>query len=60
MNISLDVFMEEIKFYELGDEVVERYKEEEGFVKEEEKPLPENELQRKVGRSFLFFAPFFI
>ncbi|ESO02555.1 hypothetical protein HELRODRAFT_65928, partial [Helobdella robusta] len=48
VNIPLDVFMEEIKFYELGSDVIEQYKEEEGFVKEEDKPMPLNETQKKI------------
>ena len=48
VNVPLDIFSEEIKFYELGDDVVERYREDEGFVKEEERPMPVNEVQRKV------------
>ena len=52
VNVPLDVFSEEIKFYELGDEVIEKYREDEGFIKEEEKPLPENEFQRRVWLLF--------
>ena len=33
-TVPVDVFTEEVRFYELGEEVVERYREEEGFVKE--------------------------
>ena len=52
--------MEEIKFYELGDRVVERYKEEEGIMKEEEKPMPVNPLQKKVGLSHVFVSFMFL
>ena len=52
VNVPLDVFSEEIKFYELGEEVIEKYREDEGFIKEEEKPLPENEFQRRVWLLF--------
>ncbi|KAF3859740.1 hypothetical protein F7725_022139 [Dissostichus mawsoni] len=38
VNVPVDIFMEEIKFYELGEEVVENFKEDEGFIKEEERP----------------------
>ena len=48
VNVPVDIFMEEIKFYELGEEVVENFKEDEGFIKEEERPLPENDFQRQV------------
>ncbi|XP_056144672.1 potassium voltage-gated channel subfamily A member 1 [Lampris incognitus] len=51
-NVPLDAFMEELRFYELGEEVVERFKEDEGFAKEEERPLPTNELQRRLWMLF--------
>ncbi|ERE67032.1 potassium voltage-gated channel subfamily A member 5-like protein [Cricetulus griseus] len=47
VNVSLDVFADEIRFYQLGDEAMERFREDEGFIKEEEKPLPRNEFQRQ-------------
>lgn len=37
------MFSEEIKFYNLGEEVIEKYREDEGFIKEEEKFFLENE-----------------
>ncbi|XP_052718037.1 potassium voltage-gated channel subfamily A member 1-like isoform X5 [Crassostrea angulata] len=52
VNVPLDVFSEEIKFYDLGEEAIEKYREDEGFIKEEEKPLPENEFQRRVWLLF--------
>ena len=52
VNVPLDVFSEEIKFYELGEEAIEKYREDEGFIKEEEKPLPKNEFQRRVWLLF--------
>ena len=33
--MPLDVFTDEIRFYELGEDVIEKYLVEEGFVKEE-------------------------
>jgi potassium voltage-gated channel Shaker-related subfamily A protein 1 len=50
--VPLDVFSEEVRFYELGEEAIEKYREDEGFVKEEEKPLPKNEFQRRVWLLF--------
>ncbi|XP_028825330.1 potassium voltage-gated channel subfamily A member 7-like [Denticeps clupeoides] len=47
-NIPLDVFMDELAFYELGEDIMARFKEDEGFPKEEVRPLPENELQRRI------------
>ncbi|XP_037911858.1 potassium voltage-gated channel protein Shaker isoform X2 [Hermetia illucens] len=52
VNVPLDVFSEEIKFYELGERATNKFREDEGFIKEEEKPLPENENQRKVWLLF--------
>ena len=44
----MQVFSEEIRFYELGEEAIEKYRAEEGYIKEEEKPMPANALQRKI------------
>lgn len=51
-NVPLDMFLEELRFYELGEEIVDRYKADEGFPKEEERPLPTNELQRRLWMLF--------
>ncbi|XP_061422514.1 potassium voltage-gated channel subfamily A member 3-like [Lethenteron reissneri] len=52
VNVSIDVFSEEIKFYELGNEAMAKFQEDEGFIKEEEKPLPSDEFQRQVWLLF--------
>ncbi|NXG56086.1 KCNA5 protein, partial [Hemiprocne comata] len=52
VNVSIDVFADEIRFYQLGEEAMERFREDEGFIKEEEKPLPHNEFQRQVWLIF--------
>ncbi|XP_053777873.1 potassium voltage-gated channel subfamily A member 5 [Desmodus rotundus] len=52
VNVSLDVFADEIRFYQLGDEAMQRFREDEGFIKDEEKPLPRNEFQRQVWLIF--------
>ncbi|RZF40127.1 hypothetical protein LSTR_LSTR011255 [Laodelphax striatellus] len=52
VNVPLDVFSEEIKFYELGELATNKFREDEGFIKEEEKPLPDHEFQRKVWLLF--------
>ncbi|XP_033751671.1 potassium voltage-gated channel subfamily A member 1-like [Argopecten irradians] len=52
VNVPLDVFSEEMKFYELGDNAIEKFREDEGFIKEEERPLPQNEFQRRVWLLF--------
>nr|XP_046270114.1 potassium voltage-gated channel subfamily A member 7 [Scatophagus argus]XP_046270115.1 potassium voltage-gated channel subfamily A member 7 [Scatophagus argus]XP_046270116.1 potassium voltage-gated channel subfamily A member 7 [Scatophagus argus] len=51
-NVPLDMFLEELHFYELGEEIIDRYKEDEGFPKEEERPLPTNDLQRRLWMLF--------
>jgi len=52
VNVPLDIFSEEIQFYELGELAITKFREDEGFIKEEEKPLPTNDLQRKVWLLF--------
>ncbi|XP_043915585.1 potassium voltage-gated channel subfamily A member 4 [Protopterus annectens] len=52
VNVPFDIFSEEVKFYELGEEALLKFREDEGFVKEEEKPLPENEFKRQVWLLF--------
>merc|ERR1719394_1685228 len=52
VTVPIDVFGEEIKFFELGEETVERYGEDEGLVKEEVVIYPENECQKKVWLLF--------
>ncbi|XP_068163351.1 potassium voltage-gated channel subfamily A member 1-like [Antennarius striatus] len=52
VNVPLDMFSEEIKFYELGVEAMEKFREDEGFIREEERPLPEKEFQRQVWLLF--------
>ncbi len=51
-NVPLDMFLDELHFYELGEEIIDRYKADEGFVKEEERPLPANDLQRRLWMLF--------
>ncbi|KAL1020518.1 hypothetical protein UPYG_G00001090 [Umbra pygmaea] len=52
VNVPIDIFSEEIRFYELGEEAMEKFREDEGFIKEEERPLPDNELQKQVWLLF--------
>lgn len=51
-NVPLDMFLQELRFYELGEEIIDRYKEDEGFPKEEERPLPSSDLQRRLWMLF--------
>jgi len=52
VNVPIDVFTEEIKFFELGEEAFNKFREDEGFIKEEERILPKNEIQRKFWLIF--------
>ncbi|KAM3832276.1 potassium voltage-gated channel subfamily A member 5-like [Vipera latastei] len=52
VNVSLEVFADEVRFYQLGEAALERFREEEGFLREEEKPLPAHEFQRQVWLIF--------
>lgn len=51
-NVPLDVFANEILFFELGHEAMEQFREDEGFIKEAEVLLPTNELQRQFWLLF--------
>lgn len=51
-NVPLDIFMEELRFYELGEDIMTRFKEDEGFPKEVSQPLPANDIQRKLWMLF--------
>lgn len=52
VNVSIDVFADEIRFYQLGEEAMDRFREDEGYIKEEDKPLPQNEFQKQVWLIF--------
>lgn len=40
--------MEEIRFFDLGEAAFQKFRDDEGYDKEEERPLPDNLYQRKV------------
>ncbi|XP_069479628.1 potassium voltage-gated channel subfamily A member 4 [Ambystoma mexicanum] len=52
VSVPFDVFSEEVRFYELGAEALLKFREDEGFVKEEERPLPDNECKRQFWLLF--------
>ncbi|KAF3690156.1 Potassium voltage-gated channel subfamily A member 3 [Channa argus] len=52
VNVPIDIFSEEIRFYQLGDEAMEKFREDEGFIKEEERVLPHNDFQKQVWLLF--------
>uniref|UniRef100_A0A668TN80 Potassium voltage-gated channel subfamily A member 10 n=1 Tax=Oreochromis aureus TaxID=47969 RepID=A0A668TN80_OREAU len=51
-NVPLDVFADEILFYELGNEAMEQFREDEGFLKDVEIPLPSNDVYRQFWLLF--------
>ncbi|CAF1673515.1 unnamed protein product, partial [Adineta ricciae] len=51
-NISAEIFLEEIKFFDLGDEILKRYRKQEGYVEEIPIERPVNYYQRKVWEAF--------
>ncbi|KAM4609959.1 potassium voltage-gated channel subfamily A member 10 [Polymixia lowei] len=51
-NVPLDVFADEIIFYELGTEAMEQFREDEGFIKDAEIPLPTNEMNKQFWLLF--------
>lgn len=51
-NIPLDVFLEELKFYQLGDEALTKFRDDEGFIKEEEQPMPDRAFLKRVWLLF--------
>ncbi|XP_071809312.1 potassium voltage-gated channel subfamily A member 1-like [Asterias amurensis] len=52
VNVPMDVFTEEIKFYELGEDALLKYREDEGFIHEEEKAIPQNTIMQKIWSLF--------
>jgi hypothetical protein len=50
--VFADVFTEEIKFFEIGEDAFNKFREDEGFIKEEERILPKKEVQRKIWLLF--------
>ncbi|XP_053560612.1 potassium voltage-gated channel subfamily A member 10 [Bombina bombina] len=51
-NVPLDVFADEILFYELGNEALDQFREDEGFLKEPEIPLPNNDYYKQFWLLF--------
>ncbi|XP_015255660.1 PREDICTED: potassium voltage-gated channel subfamily A member 3-like [Cyprinodon variegatus] len=52
VNVPIDIFSEEIRFYQLGEEAMEKFREDEGFIKEDERILPKNDFQKQVWLLF--------
>lgn len=47
-SVPIDVFSQEIKFFDLGAEVYERFRKMEGFVKPKPPPMPKNKLMQNI------------
>lgn len=52
VSVPVDIFLEEIKFYELEQEAIEMFCDDEGLAREEERPLPSNEFQKQLWLLF--------
>jgi potassium voltage-gated channel Shaker-related subfamily A protein len=52
-TVPIDVFLDEVRFYELGDLAIDKLKADEGFAaKDEETPLPQNEVFKSIWLLF--------
>lgn len=51
-NVPLDVFTDEIVFYDLGKDAMEQFREEEGFIKDVAIPLPTNDMYKQFWLLF--------
>lgn len=51
-NVPMDVFADEIRFYQLGEEILSRVEREEGYIEEEEPILPDGRWQRMIWELF--------
>ncbi|XP_051917895.1 shaker-related potassium channel tsha2-like [Hippocampus zosterae] len=51
-SVPVDIFLEEIKFYEFDEETVELFRDDEGLTREEERALPKNQFQRQLWLLF--------
>ncbi|XP_037107927.1 potassium voltage-gated channel subfamily A member 3-like [Syngnathus acus] len=52
VNVPFDIFSEEIRFYQLGEDAMEKFREDEGFIGEEERVLPKNDFQKQIWLLF--------
>ncbi|XP_068122270.1 potassium voltage-gated channel subfamily A member 10 [Hyperolius riggenbachi] len=51
-NVPTDVFADEIVFYELGSEALDQFRDDEGFLKDPEIPLPTNDYHKQFWLLF--------
>ncbi len=48
IEVPEDIFLEELEFYQISEDTIREYKHNEGFIMDEQKPLPSNEVFKKV------------
>ncbi|KAG8450931.1 hypothetical protein GDO86_003274 [Hymenochirus boettgeri] len=51
-NVPIDVFADEIIFYELGNDAMDQFRDDEGFLKDPEIPLPSNDYYKQFWLLF--------
>ncbi|XP_044300581.1 potassium voltage-gated channel subfamily A member 7-like [Varanus komodoensis] len=51
-NVPIDVFLEELKFYQLGEEALSKFRDDEGFIKEEVPAMPDSEFLKQIWLLF--------
>jgi len=47
-NVPIDIFIDELDFYEIDANTIDKYRAEEGFLRDKPKPMPKSSFQRKV------------
>lgn len=52
LTVPVEIFIEEIKFYEIDEAVIHGFIEDEGLTKENERPMPTNKFQQQVWLMF--------
>ncbi|XP_072519370.1 shaker-related potassium channel tsha2-like [Salminus brasiliensis] len=52
VNVPVEIFLEEIKFYEIEENVVETFIDDEGLTREEERPMPARDFHRQLWLLF--------
>ncbi|CAF0927540.1 unnamed protein product [Didymodactylos carnosus] len=51
-NVPSEIFLEEIKFFDLGEEVLKRYRKQEGYIEEKQIERPSNRYQHAIWQVF--------
>jgi len=57
-NVPIDIFIDELDFYEIDPNTIENYRAEEGFLRDKPKPMPKSSFQRKVTVVFFLVSHF--